>query len=75
MAIMAAEDAETQLTNTDHLKDLGFMDPEVVSALEEPNSGRAYLVASALEEPHSGQAYPAAPLSPRVSAIATTWTS
>ena len=56
MAIAAVEDAEIQLTNTDPLKDLNFMDPEVVSALEGPNSGRAYLAASALEEPHSGQA-------------------
>ena len=75
MAIVAVEDAEIQLTNTDLLKDLGFMDPEVAPALEEPHSGRAYPAASALEEPHSGQAYPAAPLSPRVSAIAITWTS
>ena len=75
MAIMGAEDAEIQFTNTDHLKDLSFMEPGVVSALEEPNSGQAYLAASALEEPHSGQAYLAASLSPRVSAIAITWTS
>ena len=75
MAIAAVADAEIQLTNTDPLKDLSFMYPEVVSALEELISGREYPAASALEEPHSGQAYPAAQLSPRVSAIAITWTS
>ena len=75
MVIVAAEDAETQFTNTDHLKDFSFMEPEVVLAVEEPNIGQAYLAASALEEPHSGQAYLAASLSPRVSAIAITWTS
>ena len=85
MAIVAVEDAEIQLMNTDHLKDLGFMDPEVVSALEEPSTGTVLEelssalteleVVSALEEPRTGTAHRVPLLSPRTDATANMWTS